>query len=196
MGGFLRGLSESQKSHSDFGRVPQQPHSFAELRPFSEPLPPPVAVCQLLMSLHSRSLTHWKRFPEPVISKNAGNLVQRLLPAMFVEDKFEDLREVSKVDMKGVMEREVQIEVDLQKMQALQVSYGDIAQAVGQENLTMSGGEILSDEFRRNIRILGQFEDPAEIQDIIVKSERQRPIYLRILHLQNHEDKSVADAPI
>jgi len=99
--------------------------------------------------------------------------------AEYLEDRFEDLKEVNKVDMKGVMEREVQIEVDLQKMQALQVSYGDIAQAIGQENLTMSGGEILSDDFRRNIRVVGQFENPAEIKDVIVKSERQRPIYLR-----------------
>ncbi len=118
----------------------------------------------------------------PIMSVNvSGNYSNEQLReyAEYLEDRFEDLKEVSKVDMKGVMEREVQIEVDLQKMQALKVSYSDVAQAIGQENMTMSGGEILSDEFRRNIRIVGQFEDPAEISDVIVKSERQRPIYMR-----------------
>ena len=118
----------------------------------------------------------------PIMSVNVSgdyNNEQLRDYAEYLKDKFEDLKQVSKVDMKGVMEREVQIEVDLQKMQALKVSYGDIAQAIGQENLTMSGGEILSDDFRRNIRIIGQFETPSEIDNVIVKSERQRPIYMR-----------------
>jgi multidrug efflux pump subunit AcrB len=43
----------------------------------------------------------------------------------------------------------------------------------------MSGGEIVNNEFRRALRIIGQYKDTKEIENTIVKSENQRPIYLK-----------------
>src|SRR5690606_33022345 len=99
--------------------------------------------------------------------------------AEMLEDDIEDVSEISKVDIKGALDREMIIEVDLFKMQSLKVSFGDIENAVASENINMSGGEILTNDFRRAIRVIGQFEDADELADIIVKSENQRPIYLR-----------------
>jgi multidrug efflux pump subunit AcrB len=99
--------------------------------------------------------------------------------AEYLEDEFEDLKEISKVDLKGDLEREVKIEVDLPKMQSMQVAFSDIENAIKQENLTMSGGELLNNDFRRNIRILGEFTNPKQIENIIVKSERQNPVFLK-----------------
>ena len=99
--------------------------------------------------------------------------------AEYLEERLEDIREVTRIDMKGVQEREVKIEVDLPKMESLQVSFGDIENAVRSENITMSGGEIKSNGFRRAIRIFGEFESMEELGNMIVKSEKQRPIYLK-----------------
>ncbi|MEZ5057794.1 MAG: efflux RND transporter permease subunit [Saprospiraceae bacterium] len=99
--------------------------------------------------------------------------------AEYLEDEFEDLKEISKVDLKGDLEREVKIEVDLPKMQSMQVAFSDIENAIKQENLTMSGGELLNNDFRRNIRIIGEFSNPKQIENIIVKSERQNPVFLK-----------------
>ncbi|MDH3648363.1 MAG: efflux RND transporter permease subunit [Saprospiraceae bacterium] len=99
--------------------------------------------------------------------------------AEYMEDQVEEVDEVSNVDIKGALEREVKIDVDLHKMQSLQVTFGDIENAIASENLNMSGGELIKNEFRRAIRIIGQFEEVQEINDVIVKSENQRPIYLR-----------------
>ena len=99
--------------------------------------------------------------------------------AEYLEDDLEDIDQVSKVDIKGALEREVKINVDLPRMQSLQVTFQDIENAVAMENMNMSGGEILNDEFRRAIRVVGQFENVSQIEDIIVKSENQRPIYLK-----------------
>jgi len=97
----------------------------------------------------------------------------------YLQDKIEDLREVSKINLKGALEREVKVEVDLLKMQSMKISFNDIENAISLENMTMSSGELKSDEFRRSVRVIGQFEDVKEISDIIVKSERLKPIYLR-----------------
>lgn len=99
--------------------------------------------------------------------------------AEYLEDKIEDLAEISSVDIKGIQDKEISIAVDIPKMQARQVSFGDIENAIRSENLTMSGGELIANEFRRNIRVIGEFEDAEELSNLIIKSENQFPVYLR-----------------
>ncbi len=118
----------------------------------------------------------------PIMSVNlSGNFANDELRsyAEFLQDKFEDLKEISSVALKGTLEREVQINVDVPVMQALQVSFGDIENAVKSENMTMSGGEIVNNDFRRSIRIIGEFQQVKNIEDLIVKAENQKPIYMR-----------------
>lgn len=100
--------------------------------------------------------------------------------AEYLQDRIEELEEINRVDLKGTMEREMKVEVDLLKMESMQVSFTDIENAIASENVTMSAGEILNDEdFRRAIRVKGEFESVAELENMIVKSENQRPIYLK-----------------
>jgi multidrug efflux pump len=99
--------------------------------------------------------------------------------AEYLQDKIESLDEITNVELKGALEREVRIDVDLLKMEAREVSFMDIENAIASENLTMSGGEIVSGDYRRAIRIVGEFEDVAELEAMIIKSENQRPIFLK-----------------
>jgi multidrug efflux pump len=118
----------------------------------------------------------------PIMTINvSGNYPEDVLTgfAEILKDKIETLRQISKVDMKGDLDREIKVDVDMVKMQAVQVSFGDIENAIRSENLTMSGGEIVAKDFRRAVRIVGQFDNAEQIRNMIVKSENQRPIYLR-----------------
>lgn len=99
--------------------------------------------------------------------------------AEFLKDEIKDLREITDVDIKGVMDKEIAIEVDLPKMESMQVSFTDIENAVRSENITMSGGEIVTNEFRRTIRIIGEMKSVKQFENMIVKSENQNPIYLK-----------------
>jgi multidrug efflux pump len=98
--------------------------------------------------------------------------------AEFLEDRIEELDEISDVELKGVLEREVKIDVDMHAMELREISFGDIENAINSENLTMSGGEILSDNFKRSIRIVGEYKNVEEIGNTIIKSENQRPVFL------------------
>ena len=118
----------------------------------------------------------------PIVSINlSGDYGQDELReyAEYVQDKVEALKEINKVDLKGALEREVQINVDLNKMQSLKVSFNDIQNAIQSENVTMSGGEIVKNGFRRALRVVGQFDNVEEMKEIIIKSENQRPIVLK-----------------
>jgi multidrug efflux pump subunit AcrB len=118
----------------------------------------------------------------PIVTVNiSGNYSMDELKdyAELVQEKVEALKEISEAEMKGALDREIRIDVDLFKMQSLKVSFGDIENSIRSENLTMSGGEIVKKDFRRTVRIVGQFENVNEVRDIIVKAENQRPILLK-----------------
>lgn len=97
----------------------------------------------------------------------------------YLEEEIEKFSEISKVDVKGTLDREIQIIVDMHKMEARQVSFNNLAGAVGNENLTMSGGNVLAGDFRRTLRIDGEFERPQQLMDVIIKSEQGNIVYLR-----------------
>ena len=99
--------------------------------------------------------------------------------AEYLKDEIEKFPEISKVEIRGVDEREVKINVDPHAMEARQITFGDIENAITAENITLSGGSVLTEGIRRTIRILGEFEDPIQMKDIIIKSEEGNIVYLR-----------------
>ena len=99
--------------------------------------------------------------------------------AEYLEDKIEVLPEITEVDIRGVNEKEVKINVDLAKMEAMEISFNDIANAIRAENVTISGGDLLSDDLRRTVRVIGEFEDVEEVEDVTIKQEKFDIVYLR-----------------
>jgi len=118
----------------------------------------------------------------PILSINlSGNFSLDELRnyAEYFQDEVEKLPEISEGKIKGALEREVKINVDLPKMQALKVSFYDISQAIEKENMTMSGGSILANGFKRDIRVVGEFKNMEDIKNVVVKSERLNTIFIR-----------------
>ena len=99
--------------------------------------------------------------------------------AEYLEDKIEELSEISSVDIRGVQEKELEIAVDLYKMEASMISFTDIENAVKFENMSVTGGDILENGVRRTVRVTGEFEDPLSVRNLIVKQEKGNIVYLR-----------------
>lgn len=98
--------------------------------------------------------------------------VQRLKEyAEHLQDRIELLPQIKEAAIRGAEEKEVEIAVDAHKMAASQVSFGDIISAVSMENQTISGGNVLSGGIEKNIRIVGEISNPAELKNVIVKRE-------------------------
>ena len=96
-----------------------------------------------------------------------------------LEDGIEKLAEISSVDIRGIQEKELEVAVDLYKMEASKISFNDIENAIAYENRSVSGGDILENGTRRTVRVVGEFKDPLGVQNIIVKSEKGNIVYLR-----------------
>lgn len=99
--------------------------------------------------------------------------------AEFIEDELEDVDEISKVEIKGITEREIKINVDLHQMEAKKISFNDIESAIANENISISGGELKVAGSMRSIRIIGEFANMQEIEDVIVKNENNNIVYLK-----------------
>jgi multidrug efflux pump subunit AcrB len=105
-----------------------------------------------------------------------------------LQDDIEEIPEVKKVDILGVDDKEVEIAVDIFKMTAAQVSYDDIQNAVKYENMTLSGGNLISQGSRNNIRIVGEIKDPKELENVIVK-HNGGTVYLKDIAVISFKEK-------
>lgn len=99
--------------------------------------------------------------------------------AEYLDDQIESVSEVSKVEIQGIEDREIVVEVDMIRMEALGLSFMDIENAIAFENVSMSGGDIKLGKMRRSIRIVGEFTSVKEIEGLVVKREQDRTIYVR-----------------
>ena len=109
--------------------------------------------------------------------------------AEILEERIEELPEISQVDIRGVMDKEVEVQVDYLKAEAMQVSFNDISGAIQQENVSISGGDILIDDFRRTLQVVGEFKTVQDLENIIVKSEGGFNVYLRDLATVSFREK-------
>lgn len=91
--------------------------------------------------------------------------------AEMLEDRIENLPQISQVDIRGVPEKEVRISVDLHQMESRMISLNDVANAIQSENISISGGDVLMDGLRRTISVNGEFTDMEQVRNVIVKQE-------------------------
>ena len=87
----------------------------------------------------------------------------------YLEERIEDLTEISKVDIRGIDDKEVRVLVDTKKLESLELSFRDIAGAIQNENMTISGGNLLVDGYRRNVRVVGEIRELDELRNVIIK---------------------------
>jgi Cation/multidrug efflux pump len=98
--------------------------------------------------------------------------------AEYLEDQIEDLPEIKQVDIRGAQEKEVEVAVDVYKMMAAKVSFDDVLNTIRNGNVTMSAGNLVTSGQRRTIRILGEIENPSQLNNFVAKSE-DGAIYLK-----------------
>src|ERR1051326_1217410 len=98
-----------------------------------------------------------------------------------LKDRIESLKEITRVDMIGALDREIQVNVDMYKAQVAQISLRDIENSIGYENMNISGGDVKMDGMRRIINVKKEFKNVEELENLIIKSPSGAAIYLKDL---------------
>jgi multidrug efflux pump len=96
-----------------------------------------------------------------------------------LQDRLEELPQLNRVDLVGAPEREFQINVDNQRMNAAGVTYDDIERTIQMENLDISGGQLEVGNMRRNLQLKGQFKTAFDLQNVVIRNTNGAPIYLK-----------------
>tara|TARA_B110000305_G_scaffold106534_1_gene119798 strand:+ start:105 stop:3488 length:3384 start_codon:yes stop_codon:yes gene_type:complete len=99
--------------------------------------------------------------------------------AEYLQDEIETFGEISKVEITGLLDKEVLIEADLHLMESTKVSFRDIEDAVRFENISIAAGDVLIGDLRRTVRTSAEFKSAKEIGNIIVKHEKGNIVYLK-----------------
>ncbi|TKD67293.1 efflux RND transporter permease subunit [Flavobacterium sp. ASW18X] len=128
-------------------------------------------------------------FPIMNVNITGDYPVERLKDfAEYLQDEIEDLPQIKGVDIRGAQEKEVEVAVDVYKMMAARVNFDNVIQAIANGNVTMSAGNLITSGQRRTIRILGEVQNPKELDNFVVKSENGA-VYLRdIAKVSFHEE--------
>ncbi len=98
-----------------------------------------------------------------------------------LQDKIEELKEIKDVEMVGALEREIQINVDMYKMAAAGFTFSDIENAIAYENISSTPGQVSMNNKKRILTIRNEFKTAKEMENIIVKNQYGKSLYLRDL---------------
>ncbi|WP_031528287.1 efflux RND transporter permease subunit [Dyadobacter crusticola] len=109
----------------------------------------------------------------PIMNVNiAGNYSLKQLKqyAEDLQDGIEALPEITRVDILGALNREIQINVNLDRMKSTGLTFYDIQTAVQGENINVSGGELNVDGVRRTLRVKGEYTNVADMANIRIRT--------------------------
>lgn len=98
-----------------------------------------------------------------------------------VQDRIETLSEVTRADIVGAPEREIQINVDPLKLEKAMLSFDDIANSVSFENMDISGGTLKVGDMNRTLRLKGQLTNARQIENLLIKTPNAGSIRLKDL---------------
>jgi multidrug efflux pump subunit AcrB len=118
----------------------------------------------------------------PILNINLSgdfSLDELKIHAEYLQDEMEALSEISKVEITGLLDREITIKTDLHRMESNEISFQNIEDAIAFENVSIAGGNILLGDARRMVRTDAEFKTVEEIGDIIVKREKGNIVYLK-----------------
>jgi multidrug efflux pump subunit AcrB len=118
----------------------------------------------------------------PIMQVNISgeySLVRLKQLAEDVQDRLEQIPNVLEVTLSGGLEREVQVDVDLGKLKYYGLAFQDVIDAIWEENITTPGGTIDVGDMKYLVRVPGEFEDTRLIEDIVIITPGDRPVYIR-----------------
>ena len=101
----------------------------------------------------------------------------------FVDDyivpELERVEGVSAANIYGGREAELQVIADPTKLALRQVTLNELAEAIERENRNYSGGDFDEGKRRYIVRTVGEYRSPGDLEDIVIASRNNVPVYLR-----------------
>jgi multidrug efflux pump len=96
-----------------------------------------------------------------------------------LQDRIEQIPAILRADLRGGLDREVKVDVDLPRIQYYGLALQDVVDAIRNENVNIPGGSIEVGTVNYLVRVDGEFVDPTVIEDLVVGTFDGRPVYVQ-----------------
>jgi len=113
-----------------------------------------------------------------VISKRNMAETTRII-SQELQPNFEQIPGVGSIEIWGGLYREIQVDLDRERLTSSNLTASDVIQALNRENVTLPGGTVKSGLTDLYVRTYGEFRNVEEIRDTIIGIYDGRPIRVR-----------------
>jgi len=103
----------------------------------------------------------------------------RYLAEEVIEPRLERLDGVAAAMPIGGLEREIKVELNRARLEALGISVNLVIGAIGASNLNLPGGHLKFGQKDFLVRTTGEFSRPSQLENVIVSNHQSIPIYLK-----------------
>lgn len=124
--------------------------------------PTMMPVAYFSFSVHGVDLTSAKKYLEDDVSK-----------------KIESIDGVASVSVNGGTDREIQVEIDTNKLLGYNVSLSQVVAAIAQENSNVPGGSVVGNGKNLSIRSIGKFDELDDLKEVPITLPTGQTIMLR-----------------
>lgn len=115
------------------------------------------------------------------VSGPRNDIDLRTLADNQLKNRLQMVSGVANIDVYGGKKREIQVNIDREKLNAYGISVGRIVERLDAENVNFPGGRITRDESEYLIRTVGEYQDLESIRNLIVSTTDSGDIYLKDL---------------
>ena len=140
-----------------------------------------------------------KDLPDDVLSPEMSKVSPNDLPIMSIsatsdlppeqfyqrmEDDYlpaiQQIKGVAEITLLGGKEREIQVQVDQEKLKQYQLSITDVIQAINMSGIDLPSGSIENQENENAVRLIGKFTDLKDIRNVqVAMPQNGSPVYVK-----------------
>ena len=85
-----------------------------------------------------------------------------------LSDEIERLSDVAKIQVSGLEDREIWVEVDPVRLNARHLTLGRVVSALGRRNINCPGGNVTIGHSEFQVRVVSRFQSPDEIENVVL----------------------------
>lgn len=107
-----------------------------------------------------------------------------------IQYRLERVNGVAQFTVRGGLRREIHVDLDLEKLRALNISVADVVRIVRQENINRPVGPVQEGRFEVLLRTQGEFQNLDQIRNLVVTTRGNVPVYVRDIAVieDSHEE--------
>ncbi|MCX6828501.1 MAG: efflux RND transporter permease subunit [candidate division Zixibacteria bacterium] len=120
---------------------------------------------------------------QPIMSLSvAGTLPPREITTITkdeIQKRLESIPGVGSVTLVGGFEREIDVLIDIKKMESYEISVDQVKTALAAANLEIPGGRVNEDNTEYLIRTMGKLTRVSQFNNIVIDNPDGQPVYLK-----------------